>query len=325
MKKTNRPFYKGIVGFTRELEEDYGSAAEDGIYGWWWRYLRLSPVFWFARTTGIAPRNAQLAKVFEQAGDLGEERFIKWWKATGAQLYVEDKRPREVRLVAEDNLEEFVFYPKGTSIVVEIPLTISQGTINKKIRKILAEHHAGRSLDVMAYSTAQWPLHTKRFDLNTSEREYWTLLYRMLYPDIAAWRIGDRLKLAPGLNLRDVDRWKFNRTTSPVHRMSSTIGRYLYKAQWTLWNAEQGSFPSANKAVPIDKPFGSKLHDEYLEATGRKIDTISPWHEWLNRQYHQDLVYRIRKKNNLLGMSSVNPRMLKLLPKFIAGETDLLT
>ena len=263
--------------------------------------------------------------MFEQAGDLGEERFIKWWKATGAQLYVEDKRPREVRLVAEDNLDEFVFYPKGKSIVVEIPLTISQGTINKKIRKILAEHHAGRSLDVMEYSTAQWPLHTKRFDLNTIEREYWTLLYRMLYPDIAAWRIGDRLKLAPGLNLRDVDRWKFNRTTSPVHRMSSTIGRYLYKAQWTLWNAEQGSFPSANKAAPIDKPFGSKLHDEYLEATGRRIDTISPWHEWLNRQYHQDLVYRIRKKNNLLGMSSVNPRMLKLLPKFIAGETDLLT
>ena len=84
MKKTNRPFYKGIVGFSRELEEDYGSAAEEGIYGWWWRYLRLSPVFWFARTTGIAPRNAQLAKVLEQAGDLGEERFIKWWKATGA-------------------------------------------------------------------------------------------------------------------------------------------------------------------------------------------------------------------------------------------------
>lgn len=324
MRTSNRPFYKGITGFTRELEEDYGRDAAKGIYGWWWRYLRLSPVFWFARTTGTTPKNAQLAKVFEQAGDLDDDKFNMWWRRTGAQLYVEDKRPREVRLVAEDNLEEFVFYPKGKSIVVEIPLTISQGTINKKIRKILAEHHEGRSLDVMAHSTAQWPLHTKRFDLNTIEREYWTLVYRLLYPDIAAWRIGDRLKLAPGLNLRDTDRWKFNRTTSPIHRMSSTIGRYLYKAQWTLWNAEQGSFPNAHKVLQIEKPFGPKLHGEFLEATGRRIDTVSPWNDWLFKQHHEDLVYLIRKKNHLFGMSSVNPKMLSRLPKFIAGETDLL-
>ena len=98
-----------------------------------------------------------------------------------------------------------------------------------------------------------------------------------------------------------------------------------YKAQWTLWNAEQGSFPNANKAVPIEKPFGAKLHKEYLEATGRRIDTTSPWHEWLHSEYHADLVYRVKQKNQLLGMSSVNPRMLTLIPKFIAGETDQLT
>ena len=77
--------------------------------------------------------------------------------------------------------------------------------------------------------------------------------------------------------------------------------------------------------MPIEKPFGAKLHKEYLEATGGRIDTISPWHEWLHSEYHADLVYRIRQKNQLLGMSSVNPRMLTLIPKFIAGETDQLT
>lgn len=325
MKRSNRPFYKGIPGFTREQEDEYGHEAGRGIYGWWWRYLRLSPVFWFARTTGIAPKLPQLAKVFAEAGDLSHDNFNRWWRETGSQLYVEEVRPRRVRVVDEDNLEEFVFYPKGKSIVVEIPLTIRQGTISRQLREILAEHHAGRGLDVMAHSTAQWPLHTKRYKLDTLEREYWTLLYRMLYPDIAAWRIGDRLKLAPGLNLRDVDRWKFNRTTSPLDRMSSTIGRYLYKAQWTLWNAEQGSFPNASKAAPSEKPFGSQMHSDFLEATGIRIDAHSPWHEWLHKEHHEDLVSRIRRKNNLMGIAAIHAKTQERLPKFIAGESDLLS
>ena len=325
MKRSNRPFYKGIPGFTREQEDEYGHEAGRGIYGWWWRYLRLSPIFWFARTTGIAPKLPQLAKVFAEAGDLSHDNFNGWWRETGSQLYVEEVRPRRVRVVDEDNLEEFVFYPKGKSIVVEIPLTIRQGTISRQLREILAEHHAGRGLDVMAHSTAQWPLHTKRYKLDTLEREYWTLLYRMLYPDIAAWRIGDRLKLAPGLNLRDVDRWKFNRTTSPLDRMSSTIGRYLYKAQWMLWNAEQGSFPNASKAVPAENPFGSRMHSEFLEATGIRIDAHSPWHEWLHKEHHEDLVSRIRRKNNLMGMAAIHAKTQERLPKFIAGESDLLS
>jgi hypothetical protein len=325
MKRSNRPFYKGIPGFTREREDEYGLDAGRGIYGWWWRYLRLSPVFWYARTTGISPKTPQLAKVFAEAGDLSHDIFNRWWRDTGSQLYVEETRPRQVRLVDEDNLEEFVFYPQGKSIVVEIPLTIRQGTISRQIREILAVHHAGRGLDVMAHSTAQWPLHTKRYDLNTLEREYWTLLYRMLYPDIAAWRVGDRLKLAPGLNLRDVDRWKFNRVTSPLHRMSSTVGRYLYKAQWTLLNAEQGSFPNASKAAPVEKPFGSRLHSEFLEATGRRIDALSTWHVWLHKEFHEDLVNRVRRKNNLMGVAAINANTQERLPKFISGESDLLS
>ncbi len=324
MKSSNRGFYKGIPGFSHESEEELWWEAERGIYGWWWRYLRLSPVFWFARTTGIAPKQAEVARVYEAVGDLGHDKFSHWWRETGARLFAEEARPRKTRLVDEDNLGEFVFYPPGKSIVIEIPLTISQATINKQIRAILADKHPGRGLKVMTHSTAQWALHTKRFNLKTLEREYWALLYRMLYPDIAAWRVGDRLKLAPGLNLRDMDRWKFNRTTSPHTRMSSTIGRYLYKAQWTLWNAEKGSFPNATKAEPVDKPFGARHHNEFLEATGRRIDTISPWHQWLHKEYHEDLAFRIRAKNNLPKLASFTPTMLARFPNFMAGESDLL-
>ena len=325
MNRAVRPFYKGIPGFTREREETLWWEAERGIYGWWWRYLRLSPVFWYARETGHAPAHPKLAKTWEEAGDLRADRFSDWWQATGAKLFVEEVRPQRARLVDEDNLAEFVFYPKGKSIVVEIPLTIRQGTINRQIREIFAEHHAGRGLDVMAHSSAKWPLHTKRYDLKTLEKEYWAKLYRLLYPNIAAWRVGDRLKLAPGLNLRDLDRWKFNHSTSPLTRMNSTIGRYLYKANWTLWQAEMGTFPNANKAEPVEHPFGAKHHQAFLDATKDTDGQMSAWQRWLYDQYHAGLVERIRKKNNLTGISAVNARTMELLPKFIAGETDLLS
>jgi hypothetical protein len=106
--------------------------------------------------------------------------------------------------------------------------------------------------------------------------------------------------------------------------MSSTIGRYLYKANWTLWNAELGSFPNATKSSPIEQPFGSKFHKEYLEATGRRIDMVSPWQEWIHKEYHELLVQRIKQKNHITGMSSVTPTLVQTLPKFIAGETDQL-
>lgn len=324
MNPRQNPFYKGIAGFTREREDDYWREAEQGVYGWWWRYLRLSPVFWYSRTTGLAPKHPQLAKTMDEAGDLSHDNFTQWWRDTGSSLYVEEDRPRRVRLVNESNLAEFVFYPKGKSIVVEIPLTIRQTTINSQIRQLLVEHHAGRSLDVMAHSTAKWPLHTKRYSVDTLRREYWTLLYRMLYPGIATWRIGDRLRLAPGLNLRDKDRWKLTRSTSPLERLASTIGRYLYKAKWTLRHAEQGSFPNATKAPPVQYPFGKRVHDEFLEATGDHTNMPSPWRTWLHNQHHEDLVMLVRKKNNLIGMAAIHPRTQALLPKFIAGETDLI-
>ena len=319
-----QPFYKGIPGFTREREEDLWWEAEHGIYGWWWRYLRLSPVFWFARVSGHAPASPALAKTWAEAGDLSGTSFSPWWQVTGADLFAEEQRPRHARLIDENKLGEFVFYPQGKSIIVEIPLTISQGTISRQIRKLLAQHHEGRKLDVMAHSSAKWALHTKRFNLETLKKEYWARLYRLLYPDIAAWRVGDRLKLAPGLNLRDLDRWKFNHSTSPLTRMSSTVGRYLYKAQWTVWNAERRSFPNATKATPTDKPFGPRLNSEFLDATTSRKEAKSPWHEWLHQQYHEELVTRIRRKNHISGMAAIDPKLLERLPKFIAGQSDLL-
>ncbi len=323
MNDSKRDFYKGIPGLSRLNPEVQWAEAERGIYGMWWRFLRLSPVFWFARTSGITPKHRKLAQIYEQAGDISEDRFAQWWRTAGAALYV-DERPLRVRVLDERQSDRLELYPEGKSILVEVPLTIRQGTIIRQLRQELSQWHAGRGLNVMEHSGAQWRLHTKRYQLTTLDKEYWVLVYRLLYPDIAAWRIGDRLGLSQGLNLRDIDHWKFNRKTSPQARMSSTIGRFLYKAQRTLRNAEQGSFPNAAKSEPIEKPFGTKHHNDYLSATGLRIDAVSPWHQWLKREYHAELVRRVKVSCGFTGVRATDPRLLKRLPPFIAGESDLL-
>ena len=87
--------------------------------------------------------------------------------------------------------------------------------------------------------------------------------------------------------------------------MNSTIGRYLYKAQWTLWNAELGSFPNATKVTAVEKPFGAKQHKEFVEATSKKGEQTSPWRTWLLSQYHDELVSRIRMKNRIHGVAAI--------------------
>ena len=58
---------------------------------------------------------------------------------------------------------------------------------------------------------------------------------------------------------------------------------------------------------------------------GKREDALSPWHEWLHKEYHEDLVNRVRRKNNLMGMAAINAKTQERLPKFISGESDLLS
>ena len=325
MKRPQTGFYKGIPGFTRASEEAVLEAASRTAYYWWWNYLRLSPVFWYARHSGLEPVDPQAVLTLAQAGDLTQDNFRHWWQTTGYLLLEEAQRPAKVRLVNEQNLGEFVFYPAGKSVVIEVPLTITQQTIVSQFRQILRQHHEGRALDVLASSQARWRLHTKRMTPAALERGYWILLYRLLYPNIAVWRIGDRLKAAPGLNVRDVERWRFSRQTSPVERMQSTIGRFLYKAQRMVLHAEQGSFPNATKIEPIQYPFGKRNHKAYLAATSAETGADSPWRAWLRENYQHELETRIKMKKRLpSGLAMAEPRFIELWAKFVAGETDLL-
>jgi hypothetical protein len=318
-------FYKGITGFRRGSEEFLYEAVEHSIYQWWWEFLRLSPVFWYAQHADVTPVVPKVAEVCEQAGDVREDRFNKWWRGTGSVLFEEARRPLQLRRVDEQTLGDHEFYPQGKSMLVEVPLTATSRTLVKQFKKLLAQTHGNQRVDVLEHSNAAWKLHTKRYNLVALENQFWVLIYRLLYPDIAAWRIGDRLQISPGLKLRDIDRQRYAGKTSPISRAQSTVGRFLYKAQRTVANAELASFPNFNQISAADMPFGEHHHKNFLIATRGTVSEPSAWQQWLHEEFHWRLVKRIKEKNRIAGMTAVDPKVVQRLSKFIAGESDLLS
>lgn len=324
MSNQQTGFYKGIPGFRRENEELLYRAAEHSIYEWWWEFLRLSPVIWYAKQAGVTPADKEVARVCELSGDLGKDHFEKWWRSTGAALFVEARLPLKLRRVDEDALDEHVFYPPGKSMLLEVPLNVTSRTLVRDFKKLLAATHDNKRVKVTEHSNAIWRLHTKRYNLHALESQYWVLVYRLLYPNIAAWRIGDRLQISPGLKLRDLDHGHFDGKSSPISRAQSTVGRFLYKAQRTVANAERASFPNFSPISAVEMPFGKQHHAEYITAVLGSDGGRSAWQEWLHDQFHWRLVARIKEKNRIEGMTAVNPKLISRLPKFIAGESDLL-
>lgn len=324
MTSESRRFYKGLPGFTRADDEVLARDVEETIYRWWWEYLRLSPAFWFARQTGHSLVDANMAKTYELAGNLKGSNFRRWWEETGVNVFAEAKRPATVKVLDLENLSQHPFREKA--LYLEVPLTIRKELILKKIREELNKVHDGRDLDVTKTANAPLRLHTKRYRLRVIELEYWVLLYRLLYEDIKVWRIGDRLQLAPHLKLRTAER-RLESRDKRFNQLNSLTGRYLYKARYTLMNAERKSFPNGGKIIlPEDfKPFGEKHDQEYQAAIGRIDGVESEWKKWLHDEYAISLKYEIIRRNRLEEKVKLpGSKVRQKLPNFIAGTSDLL-
>ena len=320
MDRQKRLFFKGFEGFTRATEELEYKEASETVYYWWWRFMRLSPVFWFASQTGHMPIHPQTAETFKRIGNL-EQNFVVWWRETGRYIFAEAKRPAKVERLEIETLQEHGF--REDSLLLEIPLTIRKETIIKQVKKLLSEVHEGRELNLAATSTAKLGLHTKRYRLRTLEIESLVLLYKMLYPEITIWKIGDRLRIAPQLRVRGSERGANERMFA---NMNSLTGRYLYKARFTLANVEQGIFPNAEPPeVEALMPFGDKLHAEYLTAIQEDGKKQSPWHKWLMEMEWPELRSRIISKNYLSDVIRFPDSITaKRFPDFVAGNTDII-
>jgi hypothetical protein len=169
MKNSKTGFFKGLQGFTRANDDILSRDAESSVYYWWWAFMRLSPVFWYANQTGLKPIDSRVAETYELAGNLESNLFGLWWSNTGKSLFEEARRPAKVRVIEVDELNEFELYEK--SVVMEVPLSISTAQILKQFKKELSKHHEQRSLDIAATSNALFRLQTKRFNERTLESQ----------------------------------------------------------------------------------------------------------------------------------------------------------
>jgi len=326
MKRQNTSFYKGLAGFTRATDQLIYDSAEHSVYRWWSEFMRLSPVFWYAQRTGLTPVDPNTSTMVKQAGDLTSPHFMSWWSETGSKVFAEERLPRKLRLLDIDNEQELKLHPQGQSVVMEVPLSVTTRTLIKQFRALLAEQHENNPVDVLVHSSAAWRLHTKRYNLKAIENQYWVLIYKLLYPSIAVWRIGDRLQISPGLTVRDIDHSRYSKAqTNPRDKLQATVGRYLYKAHRALCNAECGNgFPNNSECSGLEMPFGKQHHKDYLAATTAVKGQQSQWQQWLHEEFHEYLVSRIKSKNRFRGMMAVDLNFIKRFPAFVAGTSDLI-
>jgi hypothetical protein len=336
-----KEFFKGVLGFTEGDEELSARKAQESIYYWWWEFMRINPVFWYARTKGIDPVDPKIYEVYKLAGNLLHKDFYPWWNETGRKIFKENKKIPEVTKINVFALETHPF--KEQNLYLDIPLNISRRKIMKEVRKELDKVHLSTKLNVTDHSTAQLKLYTKKYRLKTIENEFWVILYKMLHSKIRMWQIGDRLQLAPSLKVRG--RFKDEVFGPKYNQLNSLASRYYFKAKHMADNLLFKEFPNYKKNdLRADyKPFGDEHHQDYLKCTKleaeRRVDTKkrkssqekldernvvhSEFHQWLLDNYTSYLKGEISRRNNLeysLKMTKVWAK----LPNFINGYDDQL-
>ena len=327
MTRPRSRFYKGLTGFTAGTEEEIYERADNSIYRWWWEFMRLSPIFWYAGKTGHQPIKDSMAKTYQSAGNLKLISFTGWWDQFGKYIFEEPQRPRPARKVDIEQLHQHKLYKK--SILVEIPLTATNKKIHSDIKKILkAEGHNLTALSVVQASESMLKLHSKKYHSAAIENEYWVLLYRILYPKTPLWKIGDRLQINPtnrvrGLNPREVSD-EYYRGRGPIAKMQSVVGRCYYKARFARYHAEHGSFPNYTKVdEELDfKPFGAVIHPDFLAATDESTAKDSAWQKHIRRLYEEKLHDQILHKNNITGLLVTELKASGRLKQFTSGEID---
>jgi hypothetical protein len=325
-------FFKGLPGYTRTSDKLSSEDIETGIYYRWWRLMRLSPLFWYATANKLPIKDEPSAWAHKYAGDLKNRSFEKWWKASAKQAFAEPVRPRKVRELDLENPSSFTLY--GNSVVVEIPMTVSKRKIFSELREIVNKRYqnevgTGRRVNVASFSLANLKLFNKRYHPQTLDNEYFTLLYRILYPEIRQWVIADRLRLVAGITIRATDSrdWQSEVDSKNKKYLQAVVGRYLYKARFSRFHLERGTYAKYDK-VDIDaaRPFGEERHEHYTrstnEATGHS--DYSDWQKWVHKEHWKELREHIIKKHRISQRHDIDTKDFgERFEKYLRGEINL--
>jgi hypothetical protein len=316
--------YLGLSDNSWETEKQLYQLAEHSIYRWWWDFLHLIPEFWFAQQTGYPIKHEKLKETYELVGGYPTKNFESWWKKRGCYLFTEHESDEKVHVLNDSKTLQKTYQ---SSIVLELPLSLTKKTLQLQIKDLLDEYHRGRYFYSEQYSNAQLKLANHKFDFVAIQKQYRVFLYRTLIPKAPLWVIGDRLRISPHqLEIRKLDRRTIeNKKVAKFLNLQTTTWRMHSKAESLRNFVKFGSFPNYEKIESDENyfPFGIEHHQEFLTATSEKSDSNSPWLKWLRRHFYKELIDHIHTINGLGKIYGDSPQFQKNFTRYLNGEIEL--
>ena len=263
-----RGIQKGIGRLrSRTIEEELGY-ARTSVRRWWWEYLRLSKDYWLICQTSSSLNNPRTTDegmrwLYRKFGDIYSVDFDTWYERTGSRIFREQVELPKVVEIAENlsNLGE----ERDGKLLVEIPLSLSQATINRQINRILKKHIDERPANKLETSKSDFPINPVLYRLPTLQKmhEVWCLHRELIRKPVALgeaidkystkgdlFRIGKVLRLSPANESPAEDPFIHHRR---LNIMRATVSRYLNRANMLIGNVERGKFPVFKKTSAVDR------------------------------------------------------------------------
>jgi len=274
-----RGIQKGIGRLrSRSIEEEL-SYARTSVRRWWWEYLRLSKDYWLICQTSsnaVNPRTTDdgMRWIYRKFGDIYSVDFDTWYERTGSRIFREQVELPKVLEVAEDlsNLSQ----ERDGKLLLEIPLSLSQATINRQINRILKKHADERPDNKLETSKSQFPINPVLYRLPALQKmhEIWCVHREVVAKPIALGQAkdkystkGDLYKIGVALHLSPSNEGMVEDVElhhKRLNRMRSTVSRYLGKADMLIGNVEIGKFPRFTKISAIER-FSKGQRESHVE------------------------------------------------------------
>jgi len=263
---------------SRSIEEEL-SFARTSVRRWWWEYLRLSKDYWLICQTSSSLNNPRTTDegmrwLYRKFGDIYSVDFDTWYERTGSRIFREQVELPKVMEI-DENLSNLAEERDG-KLLVEIPLSLSQRTINLQINRILKQYSEERPTNKLQTSQSQFPINPVLYRLPALQKmhDIWCVHREVISKPVALgeakdkystkgdlYRIGSALHLSPSNEgLAGDDALNHKR----LNRMRTTVSRYLGKANMLIGNVELGKYPVFKKTAPVER-FTKNQRESHVE------------------------------------------------------------
>lgn len=210
-------------------------------YYWWWEYLRRNQDY---KKTCENGGKGKCAKLYQDFGDVFSVDFRTWFNKDdrGPRLFAEPHIP-DMKVVTLETAQERM---TEHTILVTVPLNLTQAHLLKSFVSILKKHHQGkRGVRVKQASQAKYQLMGKE-DVAFLQTALAVWDMREAHPDMPLWEIANETRcVRPEHRVKAEDKDPKNRAVFVAKKniLTATASRYIRKAKAMIENVGKGRFP----------------------------------------------------------------------------------